>query len=71
MNRVALSHGLLLNLVFTRVTAYNIFHRTDIDTDLLFRISALLRYNFFEYFLEDFQKSTSDDILLFDDDLFQ
>jgi len=57
-------------LGFTRVTAYNIFRRTDIDTDLLFRISALLRYNFFEYFSEDFKKSTSDDILLFDDDLF-
>jgi hypothetical protein len=56
-------------LGFTRVTAYNIFHRPDIDTDLLFRISALLRYNFFENFSEDFQKSISDDSLLFADNI--
>ena len=56
-------------LGFTRVTAYNIFRRTDIDTDLLFRISALLRYNFFENFSEDFQKSISDDSLLFADNI--
>ncbi len=36
------------NLKCTRVNIYKIFNRENLDTGLLFRISCLLKHNFFE-----------------------
>ncbi len=33
-----------------RTNAYKIYRRQSIDTDLLMRISEILKFNFFEYY---------------------
>ena len=44
----------------TRVTVYNIFHRKNIDTQQLYRISIVLKHNFFADCSDAFKKVLSD-----------
>lgn len=39
-----------------RTNVYNIFSRKEIATKLLWRISEILEYNFFDDYAEDFAK---------------
>lgn len=41
----------------TRVTVYNIFRRASIETEMLYKISKILQYNFFEKYSSDFKRS--------------
>lgn len=41
----------------TRVTVYNIFRHASIETEMLYKISMILQYNFFEEYSSDFKKS--------------
>lgn len=43
-------------LYYDRTNAYKIFKKQSIDTDLLLRISLILRTNFFIFYLHEFQK---------------
>lgn len=45
----------------TRVTVYSIFRHSYIDTDLLYKISHILRHNFFEDYAEDFNRPVTVD----------
>ncbi len=36
-----------------RTNVYSIFKRESIDTALLFRISLVLHYNFFDYYIQE------------------
>lgn len=37
-----------------RTNVYKLFQRSTIDTELLWRISAILRHNFFRYYADSF-----------------
>lgn len=41
-----------------RNNVYHIFKRKTIDTDLLIKISEVLQFNFFIYFIDGFEKKT-------------
>jgi len=43
-----------------RTNVYNIFKRTSIDTELLYRISIILKHNFFSYYFIEIQEELSD-----------
>lgn len=43
-----------------RANIYNIFSRSSIDTELLYRISKVLDHNFFKDLSEDYEQSESD-----------
>lgn len=42
-----------------RTNVYSIFKRKSLDTDLLLRISQILNYNFFNFFLSEFNEYSS------------
>jgi hypothetical protein len=44
------------NLNYTRVNIYKIFHRENIDTGLLYKISCILQHNFFEDLSESYHQ---------------
>ena len=44
-------------LSYTRTNVYKIFEKKSIDTDVLFRISRLLQYDFFKHFSNDVEKN--------------
>ncbi|MBE6195844.1 MAG: XRE family transcriptional regulator [Rikenellaceae bacterium] len=44
------------NLYCERANIYNIFKRQSIDTELLMRISRLLKHNFFNYYYRHLEK---------------
>lgn len=39
-----------------RTNVYKIFKRNSIDTELLLRISIILQYNFFHYYLNEIEE---------------
>lgn len=43
-----------------RTNVYNIFKRTSIDTELLYRISVILKHNFFSYYFIEMQEELCD-----------
>lgn len=43
-----------------RTNVYNIFKRTSIDTELLYRISIILKHNFFSYYFIEIQEELRD-----------
>ncbi|MDM8155338.1 XRE family transcriptional regulator [Bacteroides gallinaceum] len=45
------------NLSYCRTNVYKIYDKKSIDTDLLMRISALLEYNFFLDYTNEFDKN--------------
>lgn len=45
------------NLSYCRTNVYKIYDKKSIDTDLLMRISALLEYNFFLDYTNEFNKN--------------
>lgn len=47
------------NLSYCRTNVYKIYDKKSIDTDLLMRISALLEYNFFLDYTNEFDKNVS------------
>ncbi len=44
-------------LSYCRTNVYKIYDKKSIDTDLLLRISALLGYNFFSDYTDEFDKN--------------
>lgn len=44
-------------LSYCRTNVYKIYDKKSIDTDLLLRISALLGYNFFSDYTNEFDKN--------------
>ncbi len=42
-----------------RVNVYDIFKRRTIDTELLWRISVILKHNFFRDLADEFDRSTA------------
>lgn len=38
-----------------RTNVYDIFKRQSIDTELLVRISLILKYNFFHFYFKDYE----------------
>lgn len=45
------------NLSYCRTNVYKIYEKKSIDTDLLLRISALLEYDFFSDYTNEFDKN--------------
>lgn len=43
-----------------RTNVYSIFKRKSIDTELLLRISCILNYNFFNYYIAEFKQISPD-----------
>ena len=43
-----------------RTNVYSIFKRTSIDTELLYRISIILKHNFFSYYFIEMQEKLRD-----------
>lgn len=46
----------------TRNNVYKIFNKVSLDSDLLFRISKAMRFNFFRYYTEEIAKGMIDRI---------
>ena len=49
------------NLYCERANIYHIFKRQSIDTELLYRISKLLKHDFFQYYSHDIKKQITND----------
>lgn len=48
-------------LSYCRTNVYKIYDKKSIDTDLLLRISSLLRYDFFELYSEKIRRSVANE----------
>lgn len=48
-------------LAYCRTNVYKIYDKKSIDTDLLLRISRLLRYDFFEVYSREMEGSVADE----------
>ncbi|MBO1734207.1 MAG: hypothetical protein DBY16_07135 [Coprobacter sp.] len=47
-----------------RTNVYSIFKRQSIDTEQLLRISIILKYNFFKYYLEEYNECEKNSTIL-------
>jgi len=48
-------------LSYCRTNVYKIYDKKSIDTDLLLRISSLLKYDFFELYSEKIRRSVANE----------
>ena len=51
-------------LYWDRTNVYSIFKRQSIDTEQLLRISIILKYNFFKYYLEEYNECEKNSTIL-------